>query len=242
MLRIYEADHYQALSRKAAAILSAQILIKPDCVLGLATGETPQGIYGYLTRWYDEENLDFSQVRTVNLDEYMGLAPDHPCSYHRYMAENLFNHVNIAPENTHIPAAVAVDTRAQCAAYDALISGLGGTDLQVLGIGENGHIGFNEPGEAFIKETHVVHLSESTIRANARFFESHTEVPRCAVTMGIKSILQSKHILLVVSGEKKARALYDAFFGPITPQLPASILQLHPHVSMVADKAALSLF
>ena len=240
-MKIYSAQDYQSMSRKAANILSAHVILKPDSVLGLATGSTPIGMYKQLIDWYNKGDIDFSQVHTVNLDEYLGLAPTHDQSYRYFMQANLFDHVNVPPENTNVPNGLAPDPEAECARYNQVIAGLGGIDIQVLGIGHNGHIGFNEPEEAFELETHVVDLTDNTIDANARFFASRDEVPRQAITMGIKSIMQARHILVVVSGTDKAEIVKKAFFGPVTPKVPASILQMHPHVSLVADEAALSL-
>lgn len=240
-MKIYSAQDYQSMSRKAANILSAHVILKPDSVLGLATGSTPIGMYKQLIDWYNKGDIDFSQVHTVNLDEYLGLAPTHDQSYRYFMQANLFDHVNVPPENTNVPNGLAPDPEAECARYNQVIAGLGGIDVQVLGMGHNGHIGFNEPEEAFELETHVVDLTDNTIDANARFFASRDEVPRQAITMGIKSIMQARHILVVVSGTDKAEIVKKAFFGPVTPKVPASILQMHPHVSLVADEAALSL-
>jgi len=241
-MKIYKVKDYRHMCRQAASILSAQVIMKPDCVLGLATGSTPQGIYSWLAEWYSNGDLDFANVRSVNLDEYKGLAKDDPQSYYRYMHENLFCHVNIGSANTHIPDGLAADPQRECARYNQVIAGLGGIDMQLLGLGENGHIGFNEPGEAFEKETHLVALAESTIQANARFFPAADNVPRYAYTMGIKSIMLARKILVVAGGAKKADALYKALHGPITPALPASILQLHSDVTVVADEDALSKF
>ena len=240
-MKIYSAQDYQSMSRKAANILSAHVILKPDSVLGLATGSTPIGMYKQLIEWYNKGDIDFSQVHTVNLDEYLGLAPTHDQSYRYFMQANLFDHVNVPPENTNVPNGLAPDPEAECARYNQVIADLGGIDVQVVGMGHNGHIGFNEPEESFELETHVVDLTDNTIDANARFFASRDEVPRQAVTMGIKSIMQARHILVVVSGKDKAEIVKRAFFGPVTPKVPASILQMHPHVSLVADEAALSL-
>ncbi len=240
-MNIIRAKDYQDMSRKAANIISAQIIMKPDCVLGLATGSTPVGTYRQLIEWYEKGDLDFSRVSTVNLDEYRGLTHIDPQSYYYFMQENLFDHVNIDKTATHVPDGTNPDAADACAKHEQIIKSLGGIDLQLLGLGNNGHIGFNEPGAAFEKETHLVDLAESTIRANARFFTSIDEVPKQAYTMGIRTIMQAKKILVVVSGEGKADIVSRAFFGPVTPEVPASILQMHPDVTVVCDEAALSL-
>ena len=239
-MKIYVSDDYKGMSRKAANIVSAQVILNPSCVLGLATGSTPIGMYKQLIDWYNKGDLDFSQVKSVNLDEYVGLAPTHDQSYRYFMQHNLFDHVNIDPANTNVPNGLASDPEAECERYNQVIRSMGGIDVQVLGMGHNGHIGFNEPGQAFELETHVVDLTERTIEANARFFASKDEVPKRAITMGIKSIMQARQILVVVSGEDKAEIVKKAFFGPVVPQVPASILQMHPNVVLCGDKAALS--
>ena len=240
-MRIYEVKDYQEMSRKAANIMFAQMIQKPDSVLGLATGSTPVGIYRQLVEWYQQGDLDFSKIRSVNLDEYKGLSADNDQSYAYFMRKNLFDHVNINPENTNIPNGLEEDAQKECGRYNSVIQELGGIDLQLLGIGNNGHIGFNEPGEVFEAETHCVALTENTIQANARFFEKIEDVPRFAYSMGIKNIMQARSILLVASGESKAEALEKTIYGPISPAVPASILQLHNQVFIVADEAALSL-
>lgn len=239
-MRIIVAENYEAMSRQAANILSAHVISKPNCVLGLATGSTPIGMYKELIKRYEEGDLDFRQVKSVNLDEYVGLEPTHDQSYRYFMQTQLFDHINIQAENTNVPGGMAEDVEAECARYDEVIRSMGGIDVQVLGMGHNGHIGFNEPADIFPKDTHQVELAQSTIEANARFFSTMDEVPRKAVTMGIGSIMQAKQILVVVSGEGKADIVAKAFNGPVTPQVPASILQLHPDVVLVGDKAALS--
>lgn len=239
-MKIYVSDDYKGMSRKAANIVSAQVILNPACVLGLATGSTPIGMYQQLIDWYNKGDLDFSQVKSVNLDEYVGLAPTHDQSYRYFMQHNLFDHVNIDPANTNVPNGLASDPEAECQRYNEVIRSMGGIDIQVLGMGHNGHIGFNEPGQAFELETHVVDLTERTIEANARFFASKDEVPKRAITMGIKSIMQARQILVVVSGESKADIVKAAFTGPVVPEVPASILQMHPDVVLVGDKAALS--
>lgn len=239
-MKILSATDYDDMSRKAANIISAQIILYPDSVLGLATGSTPLGVYRQLVEWYRKGDIDFCKVHSVNLDEYVGLSPEHEQSYHYYMKKNFFEQINIKPENTHVPDGLAKDTAAECSRYDKLIADLGGIDLQLLGIGHDGHIGFNEPDQDFDKMTHRVELKQKTIEANARFFSSADEVPRYALTMGMKAIMQAKKILLVANGESKAEILFRSLFGPVTPTVPASILQLHPDVTVVADQAALS--
>ena len=241
-MKIYRAENYEDMSRKAASIISAQVILKPDCVLGLATGSTPVGAYQQLAAWCREGDLDFSQVKTVNLDEYKGLSPENPQSYRFFMNQNLFSHINISMENTHVPDGLEADSRKACQAYNEIISSMGAIDLQLLGIGHDGHIGFNEPGPAFEQEAHCVTLTPLTIEANKRFFEKAGDVPRQAYTMGIKTIMHARKILLVVSGQDKAEILKKAIQGPITPEVPASILQLHQDMTLVADEAALSLF
>ncbi|MBR1628734.1 MAG: glucosamine-6-phosphate deaminase [Lachnospiraceae bacterium] len=240
-MRIYKAKNETDMSRKAANIISAQIILKPDSVLGLATGSSPVGTYRQLIDWYNKGDLDFSQITAVNLDEYQGLGPDNEQSYAWFMRENLFKHVNIDPTNCYIEDGLAEDPGAECLRYTELIRGLGGIDLQLLGIGPNAHIGFNEPGEALEKDTHLVKLKETTIRANARFFTNEDEVPKYAFTMGIKAIMQARCIVLVANGENKAEALQKCICGTISPEAPASFLQLHNNVFIVADEAALSL-
>lgn len=238
-MRIYKGKDYADMSRKAANIISAQVIMKPDCVLGLATGSTPIGLYQQLVAWYEKGDLDFSEVRTVNLDEYKGLSCENDQSYYYFMHHNLFDHVNLPAENSHLPNGMEPDSDRECRRYSELIRSMGGVDLQLLGIGHNGHIGFNEPGDAFDNDVHCVNLTQSTIEANKRFFASADDVPKQAYTMGIKTIMQAKKILIVASGEDKADIVRDAFFGPITPKVPASVLQLHNDVTLVADEAAL---
>ena len=228
---------YEELSRKGAALIAAQILMKPNCTLGLATGSSPVGIYRELIRQYQNGDLDFSKVSSINLDEYEGLPGTHEQSYRYFMQDNLFNHVNIDPANTFVPNGCAADLEAECAEYDARMTRMGGIDLQLLGIGLDGHIGFNEPGDTFVKETHVIELHESTIAANARFFASENDVPRRAVTMGMGGIMQAKKILLIANGQAKKDIVQKAFFGPITPLVPASLLQLHPDVTVIFSEA-----
>ncbi|MDE7016800.1 MAG: glucosamine-6-phosphate deaminase [Lachnospiraceae bacterium] len=239
-MKVYCAKDYEQASKVAAAIISAQVLMKPDCVLGLATGSTPIGTYEQLIKRYKEGELDFSQVHSINLDEYRGLRPDNDQSYRYFMNTHLFDFVNIDKKNTFVPDGLEEDKEKACRDYDEIIRAHGGVDLQVLGLGHNGHIGFNEPDSCFAKGTHCVTLAESTVAANARFFASADEVPKEAYTMGIQSIMQAKKILVIVSGESKKEIVKKAFYGPITPQVPASVLQLHPDVTIVGDEAALS--
>ena len=239
-MKIIRAKDYADMSRKAANIISAQVIMKPDCVLGLATGSTPVGTYKQLIEWYEKGNLDFGDVTTVNLDEYKGLPRENDQSYSYFMNHNLFDYVNINPERTHLPNGMNLNAEEECARYEEVIRSTGGVDLQLLGLGHNGHIGFNEPDSAFAQTTHCVDLTESTIEANKRFFASADDVPRQAYTMGIGTIMRAKKILLIVNGEAKADIVAKAFFGPVTPEVPASILQLHNDVVIVGDKAALS--
>lgn len=209
-------------------------------MLGLATGSSPIGTYRQLIEWYRKGDLDFAQVRTVNLDEYVGLAPEDEQSYACFMRRNFFDSVNIYPANTNIPYGLNPNAEEECAHYDAVIRALGGIDLQLLGLGPNGHIGFNEPADFFTKGTHKVALSEATIQANKRFFEKEEDVPRYAYTMGICDIMQAERVVMVVSGAAKAQVVKEAFFGPVTPRIPASILQLHKDFTLVADEEALA--
>jgi len=239
-MRIYKALDYKDMSRKAANIISAQVIMKPNCVLGLATGSSPVGTYQQLIDWYQKGDLDFADVKSVNLDEYKGLDKNNEQSYYYFMYHNFFKHININPDKTYIPDGTEPDSVRECARYNQVIKQLGGIDMQLLGLGHNGHIGFNEPEEAFEKMTHCVDLQESTIEANKRFFENIDDVPKQAYTMGIRTIMQARKILLIVSGQEKADILYEALYGPVTPRVPASILQLHNDVTVVADAAALS--
>ena len=240
MIRFIMTKDYDDMSRKAANIIGAQVVSKPNCVLGLATGSTPIGTYERLVEGYEQGDLDFSQVTSVNLDEYRGLPHDNDQSYYYFMNYHLFSHVNINKANTNLPDGTIEDSVEACAKYNAILNEFGGADIQLLGIGHNGHIGFNEPADTFELETHCVDLQESTIKANQRFFASYDDVPKQAYTMGIKNIMDAKMVLLVANGEGKADIVKEAFFGPVTPQVPASILQLHKNVVLVADEAALS--
>ncbi len=235
-MKFITVDTYEKMSRDAANILSAQVIMKPDCVLGLATGSSPLGTYQQLIEWYQKGDVDFSQVTSINLDEYVGLSGDHEQSYRYFMDNNFFKHINIDRANTFVPSGVAADLEEECRRYDAHIRAVGGIDLQLLGIGLDGHIGFNEPADCFERNTHVVELDPSTIKANARFFAHEDEVPRSAVTMGMVSIMQAKKVLLIANGSAKAEILQKAFYGPITPRIPASILQLHPDITVIYSK------
>lgn len=239
-MRIYKTASYEDMSRKAANIIAAQVVQKPESVLGLATGSTPLGLYARLAEMYKSGDVDFAEIRTANLDEYAGLGPDHPQGYLYFMNENLFSKINIAKDSINIPDGMAADADAECRRYESAIDALGGIDLQLLGMGHNGHIGFNEPCGEFKKCTHRVALTESTIQANKRFFSSADEVPRHAYTMGIGTIMQARSILVIVSGAEKADIVKKAFTGPITPEVPASILQLHGNVTLVGDAEALA--
>ena len=241
MIRVIQKKNYEEMSRQAATFIGAQILLKPDTVLGLPAGRTPLGTYEELIRMNQEGNLDFSKVRTVSLDEYIGLAPANIHSFRYFMDSTLFARINIDPACTFVPDGCAPDQNQACTAYDSLIAGLGGIDLQLLGIGHNGHIGFNEPNEIFIAGTHVVDLAEGTRRANSSMFSDPDDMPYRAITMGMGAIMHAKRILLIANGTGKAKALRAAIEGPITPKIPASILQLHPDVTVLCDEEALGL-
>lgn len=239
-MRFVKCKDYDEMSRRAAQLISAQVFMKPECVLGLATGSSPIGTYKNLIALHEAGDLDFSAVKTVNLDEYKGLSGDNDQSYRYFMNTNLFDHVNINKENTNVPDGLASDDDAECARYDAVVKSMGGIDLQLLGLGHNGHIGFNEPADVFPKGTHCVALTQSTIDANSRLFENKDEVPRFAYTMGVQTIMMAKKIVVVVSGKDKAAIVKRAFTGDVVPQVPASVLQLHPDVTIVGDEAAFS--
>ena len=241
MIKVVRAKNYEEMSRKAAAVIAAQIIDKEDSVLGLATGSTPEGLYANLVKAYQAGDLDFAKVRTVNLDEYQGLPREHDQSYYYFMNYHLFQHVNMAPDANNLPNGMNEDIQAECERYHGVIESMGGVDLQLLGIGGNGHIGFNEPSDHFEQKTHCVKLAESTIVANSRFFASEADVPRRAFSMGIGEIMAAKKILIVANGKGKAQAVKDMLTGPVTPQVPASILQFHPNVVLVAYEDALSL-
>ncbi len=231
-------DDYEAISREAARLVANRLHKKPNLVLGLATGSTPLGLYGELIRLHREEGLDFSKVTTFNLDEYVGLTPDHPQSYHYFMRENLFKGINLDPRFVHVPDGMAMDIEDHCLWYEERIRAAGGLDLQVLGIGANGHIAFNEPGSSLGSRTRVKTLTGTTREANARFFTAEEEVPRYALTMGVGTIMEARELLLVASGEGKADAIAASVEGPITAMVPASIVQMHPRAFLVIDRAA----
>ena len=239
-MRILKAKDYKEMSEMAADIIGAQVLLKPDAVLGLATGSTPIGTYEELVKRYESGRLDFRKIKTVNLDEYRGLTKDNDQSYYYFMHSHLFDHINIDKANTNVPDGMEPDAIKAGEEYENIISNFGGIDLQLLGLGNNGHIGFNEPCDEFIDQTHVVDLTQSTIEANKRFFASIDEVPKQAYTMGIGSIIRAKRVLMLVSGKGKAQIVKDAFFGPVTPKVPASILQLHNDFILIGDAEALS--
>lgn len=239
-MRIRVVSNYEEISKEAARIIANQIRSKPDSVLGLATGGTPIGTYRELVRMHKEEGLDFSKVVTFNLDEYYGLDPSHPQSYHYFMFQNLFNHVNINPENVHIPDGLARDVEAFCREYEEEIRRHGGIDLQLLGIGRDGHIAFNEPGSSLASRTRLVVLAEETIKDNARFFEREEDVPRFAISMGCGTIVEAKRILILAEGLGKADAVAAFIEGPVTSQITASVLQLHPDVTVIVDEKAAS--
>lgn len=232
-MKLTVTNSYEKLSELAAEYIAAQVILKPDSVLGLATGSSPVGVYRCLVEKFNRGCLDFSDVISINLDEYVGLDGSHEQSYRYFMQDNLFNYVNIKPENTFVPNGCASDLAAECRDYDARVSRLGGIDLQLLGIGPDGHIGFNEPDDHFTAETHVVDLLPSTIEANSRFFAGIDEVPKQAVSMGMGSIMKAKKILLIANGKAKKDVLMEALNGKITPSLPASLLQLHRDVTVI---------
>lgn len=235
-MRFITVDSYEELSRKAANIIAAQVISKPNSVLGLATGSSPLGTYKNLAEMYKNGDVDFIDVTSVNLDEYVGLDGTNDQSYRYFMDNNLFKHININPAKTFVPNGCAKDLVKEGEAYDKHIADLGGIDLQLLGIGLDGHIGFNEPDSFFTKETHPVKLDPSTIEANARFFADKNDVPKEAITMGMLSIMQAKKVLLIANGKNKEEIVKKAFNGPITPEVPASILQLHPDVTVIYSK------
>lgn len=240
-MKLIVAESYEEMSRLAADVIGESLQAKPDCVLGLATGSTPIGLYADLVKDVEAGKVSFAEATTFNLDEYRGLDPQHVQSYRYFMQDNLFDHVDVDIARTHVPDGANPDAQAACDAYERSIEQAGGIDLQLLGLGHNGHIGFNEPMDSFPVETHVVQLTERTIQANSRLFDSIDEVPREAYTMGVGTIMKARKILVVASGADKAQIVHDAFFGPVTPQVPASVLQLHPDVTVIVDAEAGSL-
>lgn len=240
-MKVIVTKDYTQMCKLASRIFAAQITLKPESVLGLATGSTPVGMYNELVEMYKEGRVDFSKVRTVNLDEYAGLDGSNDQSYRYFMNHNLFDHINIDKDNTNVPNGVAADLQAECERYEQVVADMGGVDIQLLGIGNNGHIAFNEPCEEFPEKTHIVDLTQNTIEANARFFSSMDEVPKKALTMGIGTIMKAKKIVLLANGAKKAQTIYDTVYGPITPKVPASILRLHTDVTIFADEEAAAL-
>lgn len=237
-MQIIIASDYQDMSRKAADVIAAQVHSKPDTILGLATGSTPIGLYAELVKDYEAGSLSFAQVESFNLDEYRGLEGTHDQSYRYFMNTNLFDHVDIDKAKTHVPDGSNPDSDAACASYEQSIREAGGVDLQLLGLGHNGHVGFNEPADHFPVDTHIVDLTESTIQANSRLFDSIDDVPRQAYTMGIGTIMKAASVLVVANGTDKAQIVADAFTGPVVPQVPASVLQLHPRVTVIVDSEA----
>ncbi|MBI5662011.1 MULTISPECIES: glucosamine-6-phosphate deaminase [Ignavibacterium] len=233
-------ENYQEMSTEAAKQVASLVRKKPDCVIGFATGSTPLGLYKELIRMHKEEGLDFSKVVSFNLDEYVGLPPNHPESYHYFMWENLFKHININPSNVHIPMGMAEDIDAFCEWYEQKIIEHGGIDLQILGIGANGHIAFNEPGSSLGSRTRIKTLDEKTRMDNARFFNSMDEVPKYAITMGVGTIMEAKRLLLLANGIKKADAIKATVEGPIMAKYPATIVQLHRYATVIIDKEAAS--
>jgi glucosamine-6-phosphate deaminase len=240
-LRVVIVSDYGSASKKAASIMAKEIRSKPNAVLGLATGSTPLGTYKELVKMHKKDGLDFSRVRTFNLDEYYGLPPSHPQSYHRFMEENFFSKVNVKKRNIHIPDGLAKDVGAFCREYEEMIRLSGGIDVQLLGIGRDGHMGFNEPGSSLGSRTRLKTLTEETVRDNARFFSNAREVPKLAITMGVGTILDARKLLLIATGEAKADAVKASIEGPVTAQVTASALQLHPSVTCILDEPAAKL-
>ncbi|MCT4660911.1 MAG: glucosamine-6-phosphate deaminase [Tissierellales bacterium] len=237
-MRVIVVENYEEMSKKAALMIASQLYLNPKSVLGLATGSTPVGMYEELIRLYESGEIDFSQAMSFNLDEYYGISKDKKQSYHSFMKETFFDHINIPEDKRFIPDGLAEDVENECRNYDKSIIEMGGIDIQVLGIGVNGHIGFNEPNINFEAKTHLVNLDEQTIKDNARFFDSIDEVPRQAISMGMKTIMQSKKIVLLASGKNKADAIQKTIEGKITSDLPASLLQIHKDVVIIVDKEA----
>lgn len=237
-ITIFVKDDYEAMSKKAANMVAGQMNLKSNSVLGFATGSTPEGMYKELVSLYKDDSIDFSDVTSFNLDEYYNLPAENDQSYVWYMNHHLFSRVNMKPENIHIPNGVSDDVAHVCEEYDRLIEEAGNMDIQILGIGNNGHIGFNEPDVKFEAGTHLVQLDQDTIEANARFFDSVDDVPKEAISMGIRNIMHAKKVVLMANGSKKAPILKEMLFGPVTPNVPASVLQLHNDVTLILEKEA----
>lgn len=240
-MNIIIAKNYEEMSHLAGELIIDNINSNPNCILGFATGSTPLGLYKALINYCETDKVDFSHSTSFNLDEYLGLESNHPQSYRYFMDNNLFNHINIKKENTHVPNGMAENVEEECINYDNKIEASGGIDIQVLGVGNNGHIGFNEPSDALLVGTHVTELSQDTIEANSRFFNNIEEVPSKAITMGLGSIMKSKQIILLASGASKASIISRLVDGKIDTQLPASLLQVHQNVTLIVDEAAGSL-
>ena len=241
-MRVIIEKDYEAMSKRAAGFVAEIVRNKPDCVLGLATGSTPVGMYKELIRMHEEEGLDFARVTTFNLDEYYGVAPEHDQSYHYFMHDNLFNEINVSAANINVPSGTAPDVDAACAHYEQMIEEAGGIDIQVLGIGGDGHIAFNEPGSSLASRTRLVTLDEKTISDNARFFEKKEDVPLSAITMGVGTIMEARKCLILANGAKKAEVIAKAVEGPITSQITSSALQMHPDTIVIVDEEASTAF
>lgn len=240
-MKIIQTKNYEEMSKQAAKIVLSRIKENPQMTLGLATGSTPMSLYKEMIRDHRKNGTSYRSIHTVNLDEYIGLSPDHPSSYYYFMKKQLFDHIEIPIDNINIPSGTVENLAKECEQYEQLIKELGGIDLQILGIGPNGHIAFNEPGTPFHSRTHVVNLTESTIQANSRFFESIEQVPTKAISMGLQTIAESKEIILLASGSSKAEAMKNLINGPIDEKFPASILKEHPNATLIADSEALQL-
>jgi len=238
-MRVITCENYEKMSKVAASMVKAQIVLKPNSVLGLATGSTPEGMYAALAEWHKMHGLDFSEVKTFNLDEYYPIDRENDQSYYYFMDKHLYSKINIKKENAHVPNGNASDVDAECANYDKNIDAAGGIDLQILGIGSNGHVGFNEPGPELTAGTHKVTLTEGTIKDNSRFFASEAEVPKHALTSGMATIMKAKKIVIMVSGKNKAEPLKKLLSGKITTDCPATMLNMHPDVVVIADKDAM---
>lgn len=237
-MRLILCDDYEEMSRQCTKLIASQIFLKPNCVLGLATGSTPVGVYSMLSEMNQKGELDFSEVKTFNLDEYYPIAPENPQSYHTFMNENLFSKVNLKKENTHILDGLSKDPEKECENFEKMIEDAEGIDLQLLGVGRNGHIGFNEPDENLNTNTHLTDLTKSTIEANSRFFESEDEVPKQALTMGISTILKSRKIIIMANGTAKHNAVMSLLTNQINTETPATMLKVHPDVVLICDKTA----